>query len=380
MSHSTPTPALGARAASGEISAQRVRARLSPARCALVLAVLLVLSIAAAVLCASPLARERPRAAWEALLALAGFPVADVDPTLRALLGLRLWRALTAAGVGAALSYSGALLQGLFQNSLASPSVLGITSGASLGAALAACLVGGLGGALFTPAGGLWNGALLVPLAAFVGALAIGALVHRLGSTHGRLSVPALLLVGLAMNTFLGGLLSLMQQLLLDRWDALRSIVAWNLGTLVDRGPWHVGVVWALALPCIAVAPRIGWELDLLQAGEDDARQLGVDIARVRRVAFLGATLCTAAAVAVAGQIAFVGLIVPHLVRLAGIGAHRSLLLVSALAGAVFLSAADLLQIVAFDDQLAPGVVMSLLGGPFFVWLLWKKQREIALW
>ena len=301
------------------------------------------------------------------------------DPTGETLLGMRLWRLGTGAGVGAALAFAGALLQGLFRNALASPSVLGVTTGASVGAALAVALAAGVGGAgaagIASPLG-VW----MVPLCAFGGALAVAAFVHRIAAARGRLSVPTLLLVGLAMNTFLGGLLSLMQQLLLDHWDALRSIVAWNLGTLVDRGPWHVGVVWALALPCIAVAPRIGWELDLLQAGEDDARQLGVDIARVRRVAFLGATLCTAAAVAVAGQIAFVGLIVPHLVRLAGIGAHRSLLLVSALAGAVFLSAADLLQIVAFDDQLAPGVVMSLLGGPFFVWLLWKKQREIALW
>lgn len=379
MSHSTPTPALGARAASGEISAQRVRARLSPARCALVLAVLLVLSIAAAVLCASPLARERPRAAWEALLALAGFPVADVDPTLRALLGLRLWRALTAAGVGAALSYSGALLQGLFQNSLASPSVLGITSGASLGAALAACLVGGLGGALFTPAGGLWNGALLVPLAAFVGALAIGALVHRLGSTHGRLSVPALLLVGLAMNTFLGGAQSLLQQLVLGRWEVSRSILSWSFGTLLDRQPWHVIVVWALLVPCLALAPRLAWELDLLQSGEEDARALGVDTLRVRRLALVAATLATAAAVAVAGQIAFVGLIVPHLVRLAGIRGHRALLPLSALLGASFLVGADLAQSVLTGDRLQPGVVLSVLGGPFFVYLLWRRRHDVRL-
>src|SRR5262245_22616768 len=196
------------------------------------------------------MARAQPAAAARAALSLLGFSREGVDPTLRALIELRLWRALTAAGVGAALSYSGALLQGLFQNSLASPSVLGITSGASLGAALAACLVGGLGGALFTPGGGAWSGALLVPLAAFGGALAIGALVHRLGCTHGRLSVPALLLVGLAMNTFLGGVQSLLQQLVLGRWEVSRSILSWSFGTLLDRQPWHVLVVLGLLAPC----------------------------------------------------------------------------------------------------------------------------------
>lgn len=319
-----------------------------------------------------------PGRGWRALLDWSRGT--DADPTGRALLAMRFWRCATGAGVGAALAFAGALLQGLFRNPLASPSVLGITTGASVGAAGAIACAGLFGLAL--PASGVASpvGAWLVPLFAFAGALGVGIVVHSIAAARGHLSVPALLLVGLASNTFLGGLLSLLQQLMLERWDAMRSILAWSFGTLVDRGPWHALVVLVLALPCIALGTRVGWELDLLQAGEEDARQLGVDTARVRRVAFVTATLATSAAVAVAGQIAFVGLIVPHLVRLCGVREHRALLLVSALAGAVFLPAADLAQIVALDDALAPGVVMSLLGGPFFVWLLWRERRAIARW
>jgi iron complex transport system permease protein len=294
------------------------------------------------------------------------------------LLGLRLWRVLTGAGVGAALAYGGALLQGLFRNPLASPSVLGITTGASVGAALAVCAAAGFGPAFFASASPATT--WFVPACAFLGAVAVGAIVHGLASTRGRLSVPTLLLVGLAMNTFLGGVLSLIQMLTLASWDKSRSITAWSLGTLLDRDAWHASVVWLLATPCFAVGWIVAWELDLLQGGEEDARQLGVDTRRVRVLVLVAATLATAAAVAVAGQIAFVGLIVPHLVRSCGVRGHRALLALSPLAGAVFLTAADLAQNVFLDDQLAPGVVMSLLGGPFFVWLLWRQRRELELW
>ncbi|MBK7877341.1 MAG: iron ABC transporter permease [Planctomycetes bacterium] len=355
------------------------RSRLGSRGLGIVLALGLVAIVVAFLVYGSASARTDPVRGLHAFAAWFGLRDQD-DATGEALLAMRAWRAGTAAGVGAALAFAGALLQGLFRNALASPSVLGITTGASVGAATAVALAAGLG--VLGSASGVANttGVWLVPLFAFGAALAVGAFVHSVAATRGHLSVPALLLVGLAMNTFLGGVLSLLQQLLLDRWDAMRSLLAWNLGTLVDRGPWHVAVVWLLAAPCFAIAPRIGWELDLLQAGEEDARQLGVDTRRVRRVAFVCAMLCTAAAVAVAGQIAFVGLVVPHLLRLAGVTTHRPLLVLSALAGAAFLCGADLLQVVCFADQLAPGVVMSLVGGPFFVWLLWRKQREIALW
>ncbi|MDZ4773303.1 MAG: iron ABC transporter permease [Planctomycetota bacterium] len=292
---------------------------------------------------------------------------------------LRLWRGLTAAGVGAALGLAGALVQGVFRNGLASPSVLGISGGASLGAIAALLLVGGYGPRLVvsSPSSGL----VLVPLAAFVGALVVALVVYRLASAQGRVSIPALLLVGIAVNTFLGGAQQLVQMLVVGDWDVSKSILLWSFGSLQDRLPWHVVVVWSGVACAVTVIPFVAWELDLMQPGIEDAEALGVDTARVKLIALAAVALSAGAAVAVAGQIAFVGLIVPHLVRFATGVSHRTLLWLSPLAGACFLTAADLICSAAFPSvPLQPGVVMSLVGGPFFVWLLWQKRREIALW
>jgi iron complex transport system permease protein len=303
------------------------------------------------------------------------------QPAQQWIVALRLWRALTAAGVGAALGLAGALVQGVFRNGLASPSVLGITSGASMGAMVALLAAGGwLSG--FVP-GAIDSSAsmLVVPLSAFCGALAVGALVHRLATTAGQVSVPALLLIGIAVNTFLGGAQQLIQVLVIGDWEVSRSILAWTFGTLDDRSGWHAATVWAGLAAGAASVPFVARELDLMQAGIEDAQALGVDTVRVRWLALAGASLCAAAAVAVAGQIAFVGLVVPHLVRTASGASHRTLLPLSALGGAVFLLGADYLQrLVLRDFALQPGVMMSLIGGPFFVLLLWSKRREISLW
>lgn len=296
-------------------------------------------------------------------------------------LELRLWRGLTAAGVGAALGCAGALVQGVFRNGLASPSVLGITSGASLGAIAALLALGGLGPSLALGAETGPGRLVLVPACAFAGALLTALVVHRLASTQGRVSIPALLLVGLAMNTLLGGAQQLVQSLVLGEWDVSRSILLWTFGTLDDRVAWHAAVAFGGAACALAVGPFVAWELDLMQPGLEDAEALGVDTARVKLLALGGAALAAGAAVAVAGQIAFVGLIVPHLMRFALGPSHRTLLWSSALAGAVCLVLADLAgNAGAARVPLQPGVVMSIAGGPFFLWLLWRKRREIAVW
>ncbi len=337
----------------------------------------LVVALAFETFAGSESARAQPLRALRAVLRLSN---ESGDATLRALVGFKLWRAVTAAGVGAGLGLAGALLQGLFQNALASPSVLGITTGASLGASVGVVVSSGY--LLDRTLAGTLAGAgiVIVPFGAFLGAATIGVLVHRLSSSHGRLSVPTLLLVGLALNTFLGGLLSLLQMLVLSEWSVAKSILTWSNGTLIDRQGTHAAAVWLLLAPCLVLVPRVGWELDLLQTGEDDARALGVDTARVRRLTLFASTLATAAAVSVAGQIAFVGLIVPHLVRLCGVRSYRSLPFLSAVCGALVLVAADSAQLVLCNDLIAPGVLMSVLGGPFFIFLLWKKRDELALW
>ena len=297
------------------------------------------------------------------------------------ILELRTWRALTAAGVGAALGLSGALVQGVFRNGLASPSVLGISGGASLGAIAALLFVGGYGPRLLvdprTPVGAL----LTIPICALVGALIVAFVVYRLASSQGRVSIPTLLLVGIATNTFLGGVQQLVQMWVVNDGDLSKSILLWTFGTLDDRQGWHAAVAWSGALLAACVIPFVAWELDLMQPGLEDAEALGVDTARVKVIVLVAASLAAATSVAVAGQIAFVGLIVPHVVRLATGPSHRTLLALSGLGGASFLLLADASsRWIVPGLSLQPGVVMSLVGGPFFVWLLWSKRRELSMW
>jgi len=299
--------------------------------------------------------------------------------SLQAIVELRLWRTLTTTGVGAALALSGALLQGLFRNPLASPDVLGVTGGASLGATLAILALGGYGPLLLSGLAG--GSALLVPLAGFLGAAGVVTLVTLLAGAGARVSVPALLLFGLAVNTCLGGVLALLSSLVLANWEVSRAILAWTFGSLDDRAPAHVATVWAGLLLAGAAVPFVARELDLLAAGEEDARSLGVHTVRVRRLVVLASSLAAAAAVAVSGQIAFVGLVAPHLVRLAAGRGHRALLPLAALSGAVLLLGVDTAQRALLGDRaLPPGVAMSLLGGPFFLGLLLVARRELNTW
>jgi iron complex transport system permease protein len=301
--------------------------------------------------------------------------------TLQQIFELRLWRALTAAGVGAALALSGALIQGLFQNRLAAPSILGMTGGASLGATLAILAVAGYSPALLLEAAHL-SGAGLVPLCAFLGALAAAFLVERLATVRHHLSIPTLLLTGIALNTAIAGLLALiLSWAVTEDLEVSRAILRWSFGTLDGAAPRGVATVWVGLALALAAAPFWAWELDLLQAGEADARSLGVPTARVKRLALCAAALSAACAVCVAGQIAFLGLVIPHLVRLVAGGSHRTLLFLAPLAGALFLLGTDTLQRwLLADEALAPGVLMSLIGGPFFLVLLWTRRREVESW
>jgi iron complex transport system permease protein len=321
--------------------------------------------------------RISPGEAWSSLLrVLEGTGHSGVD----AIVELRLWQALTTAGVGAALGLSGALVQGLFRNPLASPSILGISSGASLGSVAALVLLGSYESEQYLLPSGADAG-WLVPLCAFLGALGAGAFVFRVSTTGGRVSIPALLLMGLALNTILGGLLQWIQSAVLDSNYLSRSILSWSFGTLDDRLAPHALLVWGGLALALCVLPFVAYELDLMQAGLEDAEALGVDTARVRWLALGAATLAASGAVAVAGQIGFVGLIVPHLSRLLSGHSHRVLLWSSALLGALFLLGVQCLQFLVLGPRsIPPGVLLSLIGGPFFLVLLWTKRRELALW
>jgi iron complex transport system permease protein len=298
----------------------------------------------------------------------------------QAIAELRLWRALCAGLVGAGLALAGALLQGLFRNGLAEPSVLGVNAGASLGASLAILVIGG-----YLPsvaAGSL--GALspyLITACAFLGALVTAIVVLAVASGGGRISVPTLLLCGIAINACIGGCLAAIQSLVFEDWEVVRALMAFTFGSFDDRKPYHVAMAGTgLALGLCAV-PFVATELDLFAAGEEDAFALGVGVLRTKILVLVAAALTTACAIAAAGHIAFVGLVVPHIVRLCVGPSHRRLLVLSVIGGAVFLAATDLAQRAWLGTgRLQPGILMSMVGGPFFLWLLLHDRRRLLAW
>lgn len=297
-----------------------------------------------------------------------------------------LSRTVLAAGVGAALALSGAFLQGVFRNGLASPSLLGVTSGASLGVTLGIMVVGGYATELAAEASavslielGVKNAPLLVAGAGFAGALAVALLVVTIGAGT---SVATLLLVGIAVNACIAGVLSALQAWLLRHdWQISEAVFHWSFGSVKDKGWTLVALVWIGVALSAAAIPFVARELDLLAAGEEDAEALGVNTARVKLVVLAGASLSAASAVAVAGQIAFVGLVVPHLLRLVVGPGHRGLLPLALLGGAVFLLGTDVAQrLVLGREVFQPGVLMSVVGGPFFLFLLVRHRREVQEW
>jgi iron complex transport system permease protein len=307
-----------------------------------------------------------PEVALAVLLGKAGVPLdIAVSPQQEAVLwSIRLPRVLLGALAGAALAVSGALLQGVFRNPLADPGLIGVSSGAALGA-VAVIVLGVAPLGLFT-----------LPLAAFVMGTATTLLVYRLAQQHGQTDVTTMLLIGLALNALAGAATGLLTYLADDA--ALRSVVFWTMGglggalweTLFAAAP---GIMLALLL-----APRLGRRLNLFALGEIEARQLGVEVEQVKRAAVLLAALATGAAVALVGPIGFVGLIVPHMVRLAAGPDHRLLLPAAGLGGAALLILADLLaRTLAAPAEVPVGLITAFAGGPFFLALILRTRRRI---
>lgn len=276
---------------------------------------------------------------------------------------LRLPRVLLAALVGASLALAGVLYQALFKNPLADPYILGVSSGAGLGATLALSF---FGTSYLARAAG-------VPFGAFVGAALTMLLVVRLASRRGRLDPTSLLLAGIAISYTLSAITSFV--LVFDR-ESMTSVVFWMMGGLGNRSWEHVvmlGVMFAAGAVVPALYHR---ELDLMLLGDERAGQLGVSVERFKMLALASASLVVAGAVSVSGLIGFVGLMTPHMVRLVIGPRHRLLLPASALAGAIVLVIADLLaRIVLAPVEIPVGIVTALAGGPFFIWLLVRKER-----
>ena len=286
------------------------------------------------------------------------------------LLAIRLPRAFAAMLVGAALAASGAALQGLFRNPLADPALIGVSSGAALAAVVAIVLGGSI--ATLLP---FLLASLLLPLAAFGGGLAATFVVYRIASRDGRTDVATLLLAGVAVNAMAGAGIGFMVFLSDDQ--QLRDLSYWLLGSLG-------GITWdrmALAAPLIlagaALLPLFARHLNALLLGESEAVHLGFHVERTKRAIVVLAALATGTAVALTGVIGFVGLVVPHLVRLTAGPDHRLLMPASILSGASLLLVADLFaRTLVLPAELPIGILTACVGGPFFLWLLLRRRSR----
>lgn len=280
---------------------------------------------------------------------------------------IRVPRTLLALVVGAGLATAGCALQGIFRNPLADPGIIGVSSGAALGAV----------GIIILGVSPL--GAWTTPAAAFGGGLALTLAVYLLSRRDGRTEVVTLVLTGVALNAIAGGLIGFA---LFFATDAqLRNVVFWQLGS-VGGATW-AAVRPAALLALIALVPlmRYGHRLNLLALGEREAYHLGVDTERLRLEVIGLAALATAAAVSFAGIISFVGLVVPHMLRLMLGPDHRRLLPASALLGAAAIAFADLAaRTVVAPAEMPLGVVTALAGGPYFLWLIHRTRRAQGGW
>lgn len=293
-------------------------------------------------------------------------PIAPADQVIVWL--IRIPRVIVAMLVGSGLATAGAILQGLFRNPLAEPSLTGVGPGAALGAVVAFIT----GWSLRSPS--------TLPLLAMAGAVAALALVYALSTRGGVTPMSTFLLAGVAAGALISAISSLLLSLNIVNWQIAQEIVFWMMGGLESRTWTHV---W-LSAPFIALGLVVALfkarDLDLFLQGEETAASLGVNVESAKRLLILTSAILTGASVAVAGVVGFVGLIVPHAVRLVLGPAHRVVLPASAVGGAVFLVLCDLLaRTVHPPTEIRLGVVTALCGGPFFLVLLLKRYREASL-
>ena len=304
----------------------------------------------------------------DTLSAVGGNSVSQQTDTI--LFDIRLPRILLAIFVGAVLASTGAVMQGLFRNPLADPSLIGVSSGASVGASLMIVTAGS-----FIQSGAL-VGLSLVAVGAFVGGFAATLLVYRLATSGIGTSVTTMLLAGIAIGALAGALNSLLSYF--SDNDMLRQISLWQMGNLSGASWLKVSIMGAVAIFLMLLFPRESKALNALLLGESEARHLGIDVQRVKRRLIILTALGVGVSVALAGLVGFVGLIMPHIVRLVIGPDHRWLVPGSALAGATLLVIADsLARIVVIPAELPTGILTALLGAPFFVALLLKQRKDV---
>ncbi len=301
---------------------------------------------------------------------LAKLPLLDIAQTWQSTTGtivleIRLPRVILAGLVGAALATAGATYQGLFRNPLADPYLIGVAQGASLGAVIGFLL----------PV--TWHsfGFSLIPLLAFIGALVATAVVYTLARVGRTVPVTTLILAGVALGALLGSIVS---YLIISSGEKMHGIIFWLMGSF-SLSQWsEIGIV----LPYVAVGTAViiifARLLNVMQLDEEQAQQLGVNVERIKLILLAAATLITAASVSFVGTIGFVGIIIPHAVRLIWGADHRFLLPLSVLTGAIFMILADLVaRIVLAPTEIPIGVITAICGAPFFLYLLRRRKKVI---
>ncbi len=281
---------------------------------------------------------------------------------------IRMPRMVTAALVGASLAVAGAVMQGLFRNPLADPGLVGVSAGAGLGA-VAAIVLGG-----FLPAAlAAFTGAYLVSFAAFLGGWASVIVLYRIATRGGHTSVATMLLAGIALGALTGALTGFIVYRAND--DQLRDLTFWGMGS-VAGATWAKLVAAGPIIACALVAaPFLARGLDALSLGEPVAAHMGIHVQKLKRIAVLTVAASVGASVAITGGIGFVGIVVPHLLRLVQGPEHRTLLPNAALLGAILLLIADIIsRTVVAPAELPIGIVTATLGGPFFLWILLRNR------
>jgi len=314
-----------------------------------------------------------------------GWGAADETDVLAALFGdasmrdevivwdIRMPRMLTGVLVGAALAVSGAVMQGLFRNPLADPGLVGVSAGAGFGAVSAIVLAGFLPAAVIAVVGHY-----LVPVAAFLGGWATTLLLYGIATRGGRTSVATMLLAGIALGALTGALTGLITYYATD--DQLRDLTFWGMGSVAGAS-WAKFMASApIILLTLIAAPFLARALNALALGEAAASHLGIDVQKMKRIAILTVAGSVGASVAVTGGIGFIGIVVPHLLRLVQGPDHRGLLVNAALLGGIILLLADAIsRSIIAPAELPIGIVTAALGGPFFLWILLKNRNLVEM-
>lgn len=280
------------------------------------------------------------------------------------LLNLRLPRILLACLVGAALSVVGTSFQGIFKNPMADPFVLGVSSGAALGATITMVFLKEIH----------FFGMSMIAFTAFIGAIITTFLVYNIARVGSKVPVATLLLAGIAINYLLSSIISLMMTF---NRDNIEKIVMWTMGSFATADWNEVILLFIIIVPSILFIAAFSRDLNIMLLGEDSARSLGIDVAGFKKYIFVISTLMVAAVVSVSGIIGFVGLIVPHAIRMIFGSDNRVVIPFSALGGAIFLIICDTLaRVIVPPSEIPVGIITSIFGVPFFIYLLYRTKKK----